>query len=329
MATLIDMNPRGMIHCVLEPEDLEAGSWFLGYEPNFLPGLHVLYSSVLGTVGLFVYVIVSAAPYSALDQRFVWSVQRGIDRVLLYLNDWIGRLPCYLKRRRVWICNQPPRRLEDHAIVDDSPGGQTLPPELEQKIFERAVLSRSLSIPTLMRIARAWRVKHWVEPLLYRTLVVGIDEEDLATGLPLCDLHTFKRIARTKSPKFPRDFVRNLMIYLLPAEESKEILSICTAVENLWIAPTISSYSWLSLNSLGNITVDSISCSVRTATFSKYTDRASLPTHSPTRISAISRTWSSSAGYILATTIPRVGPASSGLRASPKWELTDIIVRRA
>ncbi|KAJ6524912.1 hypothetical protein DFH09DRAFT_1329273 [Mycena vulgaris] len=48
----------GMAHCVLEPEDLEAGLCFLGYEPIFLSALHALYSPVLGTIGLFVYVVV-------------------------------------------------------------------------------------------------------------------------------------------------------------------------------------------------------------------------------------------------------------------------------
>ncbi|KAJ7131272.1 hypothetical protein C8R44DRAFT_871785 [Mycena epipterygia] len=49
--------------------------------------------------------------------------------------------------------------------MDDSPIVQTLRLELERKIFELAALSRPKAIPTLMRVA--WRVKLWVEPLLY------------------------------------------------------------------------------------------------------------------------------------------------------------------
>ncbi|KAK6966483.1 hypothetical protein R3P38DRAFT_3154280 [Favolaschia claudopus] len=41
-----------------------------------------------------------------------------------------------------------------------------LPPELERAIFEEAALSCFGHIPTLM--LTAWRVKHWVEPFLYR-----------------------------------------------------------------------------------------------------------------------------------------------------------------
>ncbi|KAJ7100933.1 hypothetical protein B0H15DRAFT_464941 [Mycena belliarum] len=44
------------------------------------------------------------------------------------------------------------------------------PRELERQIFEIAALSRPTSIPTLVLVA--WRVKEWVEPLLYRTLIV-------------------------------------------------------------------------------------------------------------------------------------------------------------
>ncbi|KAK7060052.1 hypothetical protein R3P38DRAFT_3524323 [Favolaschia claudopus] len=47
-----------------------------------------------------------------------------------------------------------------------------LPPELERAIFEEAALSCFRHIPTLM--LTAWRVKHWVEPFLYRISSVGI-----------------------------------------------------------------------------------------------------------------------------------------------------------
>ncbi|KAF8169170.1 hypothetical protein K438DRAFT_240345 [Mycena galopus ATCC 62051] len=45
-----------------------------------------------------------------------------------------------------------------------------LPPELERKIFEIAALSDSGTIPPLLRVAR--RVLEWIEPLLYRVLVI-------------------------------------------------------------------------------------------------------------------------------------------------------------
>ncbi|KAJ6459045.1 hypothetical protein C8R45DRAFT_1031331 [Mycena sanguinolenta] len=45
-----------------------------------------------------------------------------------------------------------------------------LPPELENMIFEIAALARPKQIPTLMLVAR--RVKCWVEPLLYRVVLL-------------------------------------------------------------------------------------------------------------------------------------------------------------
>ncbi|KAJ7622098.1 hypothetical protein FB45DRAFT_121814 [Roridomyces roridus] len=41
----------------------------------------------------------------------------------------------------------------------------SLPPELERDLFELAAYTRPRSIPKLMLVA--WRVKAWVEPLLY------------------------------------------------------------------------------------------------------------------------------------------------------------------
>ncbi|KAJ7121088.1 hypothetical protein C8R44DRAFT_171817 [Mycena epipterygia] len=45
-----------------------------------------------------------------------------------------------------------------------------LPPELERDIFEIVAMERTKSIPPLLRVAQ--RVKLWIEPLLYRVLIV-------------------------------------------------------------------------------------------------------------------------------------------------------------
>ncbi|KAJ7766202.1 hypothetical protein B0H16DRAFT_1687206 [Mycena metata] len=45
-----------------------------------------------------------------------------------------------------------------------------LPPDLERSIFEIIALSHPTYITSLVRVA--WRVKHWVEPMLYRVLVI-------------------------------------------------------------------------------------------------------------------------------------------------------------
>ncbi|KAF7378199.1 hypothetical protein MSAN_00244500 [Mycena sanguinolenta] len=44
------------------------------------------------------------------------------------------------------------------------------PPELEHRVFEITALARPKCIPTLMLVAR--RIKFWVEPLLYRVIMV-------------------------------------------------------------------------------------------------------------------------------------------------------------
>ncbi|KAF7373256.1 hypothetical protein MSAN_00534500 [Mycena sanguinolenta] len=50
----------------------------------------------------------------------------------------------------------------------DSP---VLPPELEREMFETAALLDFRTIPSLLRVAR--RVLEWIEPLLYRVVVIG------------------------------------------------------------------------------------------------------------------------------------------------------------
>ncbi|KAJ6529920.1 hypothetical protein DFH09DRAFT_1184893 [Mycena vulgaris] len=108
----------------------------------------------------------------------------------------------------------------------------TLPLELERKIFELAALSRPVCIPNLMRVA--WRVQHWVEPLLYRTLVVGTT--DMIDGILPRTFERFTHIANTKSASFLQASVRNLMIVNIPVKQRRTVLSACTGVDNLWIA---------------------------------------------------------------------------------------------
>ncbi|KAJ6522209.1 hypothetical protein DFH09DRAFT_1191855 [Mycena vulgaris] len=112
-----------------------------------------------------------------------------------------------------------------------------LPLDLERHIFELIALSRPTLIPNLMRVA--WRVKHWLEPLLYRTLVFGTTH--IVNGIPRCHPETFKRIVQPKPASFLRDSVRNLMIYKVPDEQFDTILSACAGVENLWLFTIVSS----------------------------------------------------------------------------------------
>ncbi|KAJ6473392.1 hypothetical protein C8R47DRAFT_719190 [Mycena vitilis] len=100
----------------------------------------------------------------------------------------------------------------------------SLPPELERCIFQCAALSRPVDIPTLMRVA--WRVKNWVEPLLYRTMVVGIKAID---GIPQYTPTKFSR-----STDFGQA-VRNILITTSKCETMSMLMHLFPSMENLYL----------------------------------------------------------------------------------------------
>ncbi|KAJ6482775.1 hypothetical protein C8R45DRAFT_307567 [Mycena sanguinolenta] len=110
------------------------------------------------------------------------------------------------------------------------------PPELEQTIFELTALLWPPSISRLMLVA--WRVKLWVEPLLYRTIIVGpyklrwnkIEKETRPSPIA-CD--TLLSLIQSKQSAFFHDYVRNLCLY--HSHGTKDILSICSSIDNLWL----------------------------------------------------------------------------------------------
>ncbi|KAJ7735674.1 hypothetical protein B0H14DRAFT_3168523 [Mycena olivaceomarginata] len=110
-----------------------------------------------------------------------------------------------------------------------------LPTELERAIFEVAAVSWPRSIPKFMLVT--WRVKKWLEPLLYRTLVVA-DDRDRDRGrdsrLPSIAPDTLRSLIHSKSPTFFRDSVRHLSL-IEPEAEDVSILTACSAIENLWL----------------------------------------------------------------------------------------------
>ncbi|KAJ6482770.1 hypothetical protein C8R45DRAFT_932363 [Mycena sanguinolenta] len=119
-----------------------------------------------------------------------------------------------------------------------------LPPELERIIFEVTALSRPRSIPRLMLVA--WRVKSWrvhtVEPLLYRTIIVGSDlgtlrdEPDSETRpLPIPFQNLLSLIQSYQFPCFLSS-VRNLFLAHDNAADEASILAACRGTENLWLA---------------------------------------------------------------------------------------------
>ncbi|KAJ7662783.1 hypothetical protein DFH06DRAFT_1296356 [Mycena polygramma] len=124
------------------------------------------------------------------------------------------------------------------------PMAPALPPDLERCIFECTALSRPVSIPKLMRVA--WRVKHWVEPLLHRTVVVGIETID---GIPLCEPTEFPR-----STNFAHA-VRNVMITTSKYENMTTLMHSYPNMENLYLMfhggfPTVAHGGFNSLKQL-------------------------------------------------------------------------------
>ncbi|KAJ7159373.1 hypothetical protein C8R43DRAFT_994518 [Mycena crocata] len=116
-----------------------------------------------------------------------------------------------------------------------------LPLELERRIFEISALSRPTVIPQLIRVA--WRVKQWVEPLLYRTLCIGATSIDgfPINGLPRCTLANFRGIARTKSAAFLRDSIRNVMVNVHHEDYTvvEAVIALCSGIENLFLYNTL------------------------------------------------------------------------------------------
>ncbi|KAJ7744069.1 hypothetical protein DFH07DRAFT_963905 [Mycena maculata] len=103
-----------------------------------------------------------------------------------------------------------------------------LPLEIEQEIFEWRAISDPSSITVLMRVSR--RVRLWVEPYLYRVIMVGawppysIMKDDILG------------VTQSKPASFYRDAVRHL--YLREVQEprfswSPEVLQLCSRTHNL------------------------------------------------------------------------------------------------
>ncbi|KAJ7060805.1 hypothetical protein C8F01DRAFT_175231 [Mycena amicta] len=108
-----------------------------------------------------------------------------------------------------------------------------LPPELELIIFEMAARWEPTSIPTLVLVAK--RIREWIEPLLYRTLVFTSSDCATVKGMPGCDLDIFAQIVASKSEAFLRGAVKNVMAPSLTGNNIRAILKACPGLENIYI----------------------------------------------------------------------------------------------
>ncbi|KAJ7183009.1 hypothetical protein C8R43DRAFT_18469 [Mycena crocata] len=110
-----------------------------------------------------------------------------------------------------------------------------LPADLEREIFEIVAHSWPLLIPRLLLVA--WRVKLWLEPLIYRTLVLSRFKSRIreypSSGL---DRWNIMQVIDSRPVSLFRDSVHNLFMSMFPNEDEAAILSACARVENLWIS---------------------------------------------------------------------------------------------
>ncbi|KAJ7653630.1 hypothetical protein DFH06DRAFT_523853 [Mycena polygramma] len=127
-----------------------------------------------------------------------------------------------------------------------------LPPELECAIFELAALSRPSIIPTLVRIAR--RVKQWVEPILYRVVVLpGSRPQRQMDGFPPIPLDILLAII-AKRPSFVASAVKHIFLQngrrpLLRAK-LEIILASCSSISSLFVHCSVPAESLPSLDKL-------------------------------------------------------------------------------
>ncbi|KAJ7620363.1 hypothetical protein FB45DRAFT_1062652 [Roridomyces roridus] len=117
-------------------------------------------------------------------------------------------------------------------MVIASADGPILPPEIERHIFEICALGRPVVVPKLILVA--WRVKQWIEPFLYRTIILG-PEHSPTDGYPTFTPEALLSAIHTKPPGFIAAAVRNLGIYDSTTAGYEQILAACTGVTNLRI----------------------------------------------------------------------------------------------
>ncbi|KAJ7445105.1 hypothetical protein FB451DRAFT_1293379 [Mycena latifolia] len=126
-----------------------------------------------------------------------------------------------------------------------------LPPDLEREIFEICALARPVTIPGLMLVA--WRVKKWVEPLLFRIVCIAprlrrpAQIDNLGLRLPFFTSDRLLHLMNERPTGLVANSVRHL--YLLPPREGGEqamlrhttnmdaILPACIGLTTLFIAP--------------------------------------------------------------------------------------------
>ncbi|KAJ7321089.1 hypothetical protein DFH08DRAFT_889920 [Mycena albidolilacea] len=119
--------------------------------------------------------------------------------------------------------------------MEPPPSNPRVPADMEREIFEIAALARPTAIPILMLVAK--RVKDWVEPLLYRVLVIFIYYRQEMRGFPVITPEILQRVVATQPPQFLQNHVKHLFLKDLRSSELETILAACSGVTNLYSYP--------------------------------------------------------------------------------------------
>ncbi|KAJ6459145.1 hypothetical protein C8R47DRAFT_1162453 [Mycena vitilis] len=140
-----------------------------------------------------------------------------------------------------------------------------LPPELERMIFEVAALARWTEIPRLVRVA--WRVKKWIQPLLYRIVLLTshwTSHQAEMSGFPIVPIGTMVDAVCEQSTPFLDSAVHHLFFDYareehLPISTMNIILTRCRHVARLFTFDTPDLEHLNSLHCLRRLTLDTSS----------------------------------------------------------------------
>ncbi|KAK7017754.1 hypothetical protein R3P38DRAFT_1315242 [Favolaschia claudopus] len=146
------------------------------------------------------------------------------------------------------------------GVVSEQPpiDAPRLPPELERVIFEVAAMTDARDIPILMRVA--WRVQHWVQPLLYRTIVIlWIENASKKYDFPVISVPTLLGIVTRKESLPLHQFVHEMLWDTDDRDDEEDdferILAACPNITNLFFYPiTVTPQYILMLNRMDHLT---------------------------------------------------------------------------
>ncbi|KAJ7153895.1 hypothetical protein C8R43DRAFT_1235300 [Mycena crocata] len=109
-----------------------------------------------------------------------------------------------------------------------------LPVELEREIFELSAHTHPVGVPTLLLVAR--RVKIWLEPILYRTLIVCERRGFYLESPPMITLRKLVELVDSRPATFFHEHVRNLYCDTMPGYSTTVILRKCSGTQNLYLS---------------------------------------------------------------------------------------------